>query len=276
VTNSADSGEARSTGLGTVLGVSVWVLGIFVLVIGSRRYLPPVASEHGVGIDRMLIYLLITTGSLVIIGHLVLGYFILRFSRSEAVSTTLPGAKAERIWSVAPALLMTLIAEGGVLVLGMPVFSQLYTQAPPQDAVVIEVTGEQFTWNVRYPGPDGQFGRTDPALIDTENSLGIDQSDPTAADDILQTALMYVPVNRPVLIRLRSKDVLHSFFLPYHRIKQDAVPGMTIELWFTPTVEGEFELACTELCGFGHYQMRGFLNVVSESEFQQWLSDQQG
>jgi cytochrome c oxidase subunit 2 len=168
---------------------------------------------------------------------------------------------------------MTLLAEGGVLVLGIPVFGQLYTEKPPEDSVVVEVTGEQFTWNVRYPGPDGEFGRIDPALITAENSLGIDGSDPTAADDIHELALMYVPVNHPVRIRLRSKDVLHSFYLPYHRIKQDAVPGMTVELWFVPTREGEFDIACAELCGFGHYQMRGFLHVVSEQEFERWLEE---
>jgi cytochrome c oxidase subunit 2 len=141
--------------------------------------------------------------------------------------------------------------------------------------VVVEVTGEQFTWNVRYPGPDGVFGRTVPALISQENAIGLDPADVAGADDIQDLALIHVPVNRAVLIKLRSKDVLHSFYLPNHRIKQDAVPGMTIDVWFTPTREGEFELACAELCGFGHYQMRGFLNVVSESEFDQWLADKQ-
>ena len=188
----------------------------------------------------------------------------------------LPGAKAQRVISVVPAVAMTLIAEGGVLVIGIPVFSQLYLQEVPAEAVVIEVTAEQYTWNVRYPGPDGAFGRTDPYKIAPDNTLGIDPDDPASADDFLETAIMYVPVDRPVLIKLRSKDVLHSFYLPNHRIKQDAVPGMTIDVWFTPTAEGEFELACAELCGFGHYQMRGFLNVVSEQEYQQWLCGEAG
>jgi cytochrome c oxidase subunit 2 len=242
-------------------------------VLGARPYLPPVASAHGQGIDVMLIYLLVTTGTLIVVGHVVLGYFIFRFSRSARVDANLPGAKAQRFWSVAPAILMTLVAEGGVLVLGIPVFGQLYTQEPPADALVVEVTAEQFTWNVRYPGDDGQFGRTDPALITPENTLGIDSADPASADDIHELALMYVPVNRPVRVRLRAKDVLHSFYLPYHRIKQDAVPGMTVELWFVPTREGEFDIACAELCGFGHYQMRGFLHVVSEAEFERWLEE---
>jgi cytochrome c oxidase subunit 2 len=259
--------------LGISLAITVWILGIGVFLLGARPYLPEVASEHGKGIDVMLIYLLVTTGTLIVIGHVVLGYFILRFSRADRVDPNLPGAKAQRFWSVAPAVLMTLLAEGGVLVLGIPVFGQLYTQEPPADAVVVEVTGEQFTWNVRYPGADGQFGRTDVSLITAENTLGVDSADPASADDIHELALMYVPVNRPVKVRLRSKDVLHSFYLPYHRIKQDAVPGMTVQLWFVPTREGEFDIACAELCGFGHYQMRGFLHVVSEAEFERWLEE---
>jgi cytochrome c oxidase subunit 2 len=261
------------SGLGVALAVTVWFLGIGMFVLGARRYLPQVASEHGRGIDVMLIYLLVTTGALVVVGHLVLGYFVLRFSRAEGESLALPTRTAQRFWSVAPAILMSLVAEGGVLVLGIPVFGQLYTEEAPADAVVVEVTGEQFTWNVRYPGLDGKFGRTDPALITEGNALGVDPSDPAAADDIHDLALIYVPVNRPVKVRLRSKDVLHSFFLPHHRIKQDAVPGMTIETWFVPNREGEFEIACAELCGFGHYQMRGFLRVVSEAEFERYLAE---
>lgn len=263
------------SGLGTFLAITVWFLGIGIVILGARKYLPPVASEHGVGIDAMLIYLLFATGALVIVGHVVLGYFVLRSSRAVKVDDALPSAKAQKVWSVVPAIAMTLIAEGGVLVLGIPVFSQLYTQQPPEDAVVVEVMGEQFTWNVRYPGPDGVFGRTAPALISQENSIGLDTADAASADDIRDLAVIHVPVNRAVLVKLRSKDVLHSFYLPNLRIKQDAVPGMTIDVWFTPTEVGEFEIACAELCGFGHYQMRGFLNVLSEREFEQWLAEQQ-
>ena len=258
---------------GVLLAISVWLLGGGMIIFGARSWLPPLASKHGAGIDNMLIYLLISTGTLILVGHVVLGYFILRGSGQERASAELPSRRVQKFWSIVPAIVMTLVAEGGVLVIGLPVWGQLYSEGPPEDAVVIEVTGEQFTWNVRYPGEDGEFGRTDPHRIGVENPLGVDSNDPAAADDIHELAVFYVPVNRPVHIRLRSKDVLHSFYLPHHRIKQDAVPGMTIGIWFVPTVEGEFELACAELCGFGHYQMRGTLHVVSEQEFEQWLSE---
>lgn len=266
---------SQSSLLGTSLAIVVWLLGIGVVWLGARRYLPPVASQHGVGIDTMLIYLLATTGTLIFAGHVALGYFILRFSRGAGAAAELPGKRAQRFWSIVPAVVIAFVAEGGVLLLGLPVFAEMYTDGPPENAVIVEVTGEQFTWNVRYPGPDGEFGSTDPTLYSLENPVGLSSDDPKGEDDIVDLALIYVPVNRPVRIRLRSKDVLHSFYLPNHRIKQDAVPGMTIELWFVPTVEGEFDIACAELCGFGHYQMRGFLHVVSESEFEQYLRERQ-
>lgn len=258
---------------GVVLAVTFWFLGIAVIFLGARNWLPSLASQHGAGIDRMLIYLLVCTGAMVLLGHLVLGYFILLTNRRDRASTELPTARAQRVWSILPAVVMTLVAEGGVLVVGLPVWAQLYGQEPPADSVLVEITGEQFTWNVHYPGADGELGPVDPQLISPENGIGLDRSDPAAADDIVDLAVIYLPVNRPVHVRLRSKDVLHSFYSPHHRIKQDAVPGMTIDFWFVPDREGEFELVCAELCGFGHYQMRGTLFVVSEEEFTQWLRE---
>jgi cytochrome c oxidase subunit 2 len=104
--------------------------------------------------------------------------------------------------------------------------------------------------------------------------VGLDANDPAAEDDLLLLSEFFLPVDRPVSIRLRSKDVLHGFYLPHFRVKQDAVPGMNIDIWFVPTVEGTFELACAELCGFGHYKMRGILHVVSEEEFEQFLQEE--
>jgi cytochrome c oxidase subunit 2 len=151
---------------------------------------------------------------------------------------------------------------------------KLYATAPPSEAIVVEVTGEQFTWNIRYPGRDGIFGRNDPYLIKDDNPLGLDNRDPAASDDIVEPALLRLPVNKPVRVLLRSKDTLHSFFLPHFRIKQDLVPGMTIEVWFVPTQPGEYEIACAELCGLGHYTMRGLVRVLPQEQFDQWLNEQ--
>ena len=151
-----------------------------------------------------------------------------------------------------------------------------------------EVTGEQFAWNVHYAGPDGVFGRTDIKLIDLQsNPLGLDRSDPAAKDDVTTVNQLYLPVNKPIIVRLRSKDVIHSFGVPEFRVKQDAVPGLTIPIWFVPNVttaemrtrtgnpEFQYQIACAQLCGLGHARMRGFVTVQTAEEFQKWMDDEE-
>lgn len=259
---------------GLFLGLTLLLIVLVAVLLASRRWLPPLASEHGAGIDRMIHYLLVTVGLLFIIGHGVLGFFVWRFSQQDRVTFHLPSRKAERAWSIGTVVLMAIIAEGGVLVLGLPVWGKFYASAAPADAISVEVMAEQFVWNIRYAGKDGIFGRTDPKLIRDGNPLGLDPQDPATKDDIVLLSELQLPVNKPVRIFLRSKDTLHSFFLPHFRVKQDAVPGMTIEIWFIPTQVGEYEIACAELCGLGHYQMRGVLRVLPQGQFEQWLKEQ--
>jgi cytochrome c oxidase subunit 2 len=157
----------------------------------------------------------------------------------------------------------------------------------PNEALQVEVTPEQFAWNIHYAGPDGVFGKTDIKLIDLQsNPLGLDKSDPAAKDDVTTVNQLYVPVNKPIIVRLKSKDVIHSFNVPEFRVKQDAVPGLTIPIWFVPNIttaemrtrtgkpEFQYEIACAQLCGLGHYRMRGFVNVLTAEEFQKWLDEQ--
>ncbi|OFW33097.1 MAG: hypothetical protein A3J28_11150 [Acidobacteria bacterium RIFCSPLOWO2_12_FULL_60_22] len=258
-----------------LLAAGMWLIPVVAVIFGAGNWLPPLASEHGAGIDGILRYLLITVGALLVIGHLVLGYFILRFGGQERVGPfRMPSARTERMWSLVPVVILALVAEGGVLVLGLPVWDKFYASAAPADSVVIEVTAEQFAWNVRYSGPDGKFGPTDPKRITLNEPLGLDRSDPATKDDILVLNEIWVPLGLPVQILLRSKDTLHSFFLPNFRVKQDAVPGMNIQFWFVPTKVGTFELACAELCGLGHFEMRGLFHVLPREEFQKWLSEQ--
>ena len=162
------------------------------------------------------------------------------------------------------------------------------TTFPPQsEALVVQVTGEQFAWNVHYPGPDGVFGRTDIKLLDLQsNPLGLDRTDPAAKDDVTTLNQLYLPVNKPIIVRLRSKDVIHSFGVPEFRVKQDAIPGLTIPIWFVPNVttaemrtrtgnpEFQYEIACAQLCGLGHCRMRGFVTVQTAEEFQKWMDEQ--
>lgn len=260
-----------------LVGLLFWFTGVVGVLYGARTWLPPLASRHGAGIDAMLMYLLVTVGALFLIGHIALGALIWRAARQSRITHRVTPARTEWAVSAALGLLMALVAEGGVLAIGLPVWSEYFAATPPEGAVLVEVTGQQFTWNVRYPGADGAFGRTDPRLIDdASNPIGLDRSDPAAADDVMSVNEMAVPVNRPVRVRLRSKDMIHSFFLPHLRVKQDAVPGMTIEIVFVPTREGTFEIACTQLCGLGHYRMQGFFHVVPESEFRRWMQEHSG
>jgi cytochrome c oxidase subunit 2 len=154
------------------------------------------------------------------------------------------------------------------------------------ESLIVNLTGEQFAWNVHYAGPDKVFGRTDLKLLDAQaNPLGLDRSDPAAKDDVTTLNQLYLPVNKPVIVRLRSKDVIHSFGVPEFRVKQDAIPGLTIPVWFIPTVttaemrsrtgkpEFQYEIACAQLCGLGHYRMRGFVTVQSAEEFQTWMDE---
>jgi cytochrome c oxidase subunit 2 len=251
----------------------IWLFPLITLALGIKTWLPPLASEHGAGIDRMLHYLLLSVGGLYVLGNAVLGCFVWRFSRQGKVTLRMASHRAERRWSLVPVVIMALVAEGGVFVLGLPVWGKYYG-APPADVLTVEVTAEQFAWNVRYAGVDGKFGRVRPQLITLNDPIGLDVKDPNSRDDLVLLNDIHLPVNRPVRIRLRSKDVIHSFYVPDFRVRQDAVPGMTIDIWFTPTQTGTFELACSQLCGFGHYTMRGLVEVLPSADFEKWLQEQ--
>ncbi len=272
--SSAESTGGKNSLEGLFLGFVFCLYAVLMVVYGAGQWFPATASEHAPLVDRILIYLMITTGAMLFIGHLVFGYFIWKFSRQSKVTHRMAQPRIERSWSLAIGAVMALAAEGGVLALGLPVWDQFYGSGAPADAVQLEVTAEEFNWNIRYPGPDGTFGRVAPELINLDNPIGLDSTDAAAKDDLLLLAEFFLPVNRPANIRLRSKDVLHSFYLPNFRVKQDAVPGMEIELWFVPNKEGTYELACAELCGFGHYKMRGILHVVSDQEYEQFLEEE--
>jgi cytochrome c oxidase subunit 2 len=177
-----------------------------------------------------------------------------------------------------------------VLLIGfaIPIWAARVDRVPPEnEALVVHVTGEQFAWNVRYAGPDNVFGKTDIKLIDLQsNPLGVDRSDPAAKDDVTTLNQLYLPANRQIIVKLRSKDVIHSFGVPEFRVKQDAVPGLTIPIYFIPDVTTaemrtrtgnpnfQYEIACAQLCGLGHYRMRGFVTVLPQDEFQKWLDEE--
>jgi cytochrome c oxidase subunit 2 len=172
------------------------------------------------------------------------------------------------------------VAEVVLLVgIALPIwFGQTSDSARPHDheATVVRVVAEQFNWNIHYPGADGRFGDTSVALVSPANPIGLDRRSPSGADDIVLVNQLHVPVNRPVVIQLSSKDVIHSFGIHAMRVKQDATPGVPASVWFTPTTEGTFDIACSQLCGLAHYRMRAQLIVQSESAFKAFLATEAG
>ena len=156
-----------------------------------------------------------------------------------------------------------------------PIFYQVRQGFPSKDkSIELRIVAEQFAWNIHYPGKDGLFGKTDLKLISSTNPLGVDSSDPNAADDILTLNQLHIPVGIPVIAHLSSKDVIHSFSLPVMRVKQDIIPGQSIPIWFEAKKEGNFEITCAQLCGLGHYRMRGFFITEPKEKFSAWLDEQ--
>lgn len=272
----ADAPVPASAGLAKPL--ALLFAGMTVLIafgFWSKGRLPELASRHGQYIDNTIYYLLAATGILFLAGHAVLIWFVLRYAGNNASGSPHAGAKLEKRWALVPVLVMCVVAEGGVLGISMPAFAEVYGE-PDKDAVTVEVVAKQFEWIVRYPGADGVFGAVDHALVnDARNPVGLDKKDPASKDDIVLRGQLSLPVGRMVVIRLRALDVIHSFTVPQFRVKQDLIPGFLGRTQFVPTKAGQYELACAELCGLGHYRMRGFVNVKEEAEYQQWLSEEE-
>ena len=235
--------------------------------------MPVEASAHAGQIDTMIVLVHWLMLTLFVGWGAFLIYVLYRFRRGANPTASYIGAKGKPAKYVEMAVALIEIVL--LVAFAIPAWAARVTQFPAEsEATVVHVVAEQFAWNIHYPGPDGKFGRTDVNLVSADNPLGLDRKDPNAKDDIVAPNQLHLPVNRPVLVRLSSKDVIHSFGLYEMRVKQDAIPGMQIPVWFTPTRIGEYEIACSQLCGLGHYRMRGFVTVQSQADFQAWLADQ--
>jgi cytochrome c oxidase subunit 2 len=199
------------------------------------------------------------------------GFVLIRFRRRRQPQASYAGAKGRFAYGVEVGVI---VAEG-VLLMGfaLPIWHRV-TSAGPADAnaLTIRVVAEQFAWNVHYPGADGLFGRTALDLITSTNPLGLDRASPTGKDDIVLLSEIHLPAGRPVVILLSSKDVIHSFGVHAFRVKQDAIPGSRSTLRFTPATTGEFEIACSQLCGVGHHRMRGVITVETADAYRAFLA----
>ena len=235
--------------------------------------LPVQASTHAPDIDNMisLVHWLMLV---LFVGWGAFFVFVLvRFRKGANPKADYTGAKGKlaKGLEVGVALVEVIL----LVFYAVPLWATRVTDFPTETgAVVVRVTAEQFAWNVHYPGPDGIFGRREVARIASDNPLGLDRSDPAAKDDIATVNQLNVPVDRPVLVHLTSKDVIHSFGLFELRVKQDAIPGMDIPVWFIPNRIGNYEIACSQLCGIGHFRMRGFVNVQNDADYRNFLAEE--
>jgi len=234
----------------------------------GQWWLPADASLHGAAIDSQFTFTFITMGVVFLAAQLALGLFAWKYrDRSRAQAHYYHGnARLEIAWSFLTGVLFI-----GLNLMGTKIWAENRFQGASAGALPVEVSALQFAWYFRYPGPDGKFGRTKVDLQDASvgNPVGLDETDPAAKDDIV-SGVMMLPVGREVDLTLRSQDVIHSFFVPSLRIKQDSVPGLMIHIHFTPRQTGDYELACAELCGLGHYKMHGIVRVVSQPDFDKW------
>lgn len=264
------------------------------------------ASEHGFELDSIFNVTLIFTGIVFVLTHILLFWYTYKYRQQRGTKAVFfaHDTKLEMIWTAVPAVVMTFLVARGLVA-----WNNIFPTLTNEDKYIeIEATGYQFAWDIRYPGPDGKLGNKDFRLIDlAKNSLGLDFTDEHSADDIVLggTDKIVLPVDTTVKVRITAKDVLHNFYLPHFRVKMDAVPGLPTSFIFKPVLttkefreqlsqypewqvpadpkdpEGpkrwevfEYELACAELCGKGHYSMRRVIEVVSRDEYNAWITQQ--
>jgi cytochrome c oxidase subunit II len=234
--------------------------------------MPPNASAEGYQVDHIIEFSHWFMGVL-FVGWLTFFIFVLwRFRQKRN-----PVASHEGVTSgISTHLEFAVVLIDALLLIGfaIPLWAKRVNQIPDEkDSILVHVIGQQFNWNFHLPGPDGVFGRREVALVSNSNPVGLDSSDPAARDDLVVLGELHVPVNRDVIMDLSSKDVIHNFDIPGMRMAQDAIPGQVIPIWFKPVKTGTFEVVCGQLCGLGHYAMKGTVVVDTPDDYQAWLKE---
>ena len=253
-----------------VVALVIVVVGSVLFHLLSPWWWPPIASNWGY-IDATLIITFWITGLVFATVVLFMAYCVWRFRhRPGRVAEFEPENRRLEMG------LTVVTALGVVAMLAPGLFVWRHFITVPDDAATVEVFAQQWSWSFRMPGEDGRLGTADLRLLDSDNPLGLNPYDRFGRDDIIvEAADLHLPVGRPVKMTLRSVDVLHDFYVPEFRAKMDLVPGMVTYFWFTPMRTGEFEILCAELCGLGHADMRGYVQIQEEADFQAWLREQQ-
>jgi cytochrome c oxidase subunit 2 len=234
--------------------------------------MPELASKNGEAVDALIVYVHWLMIALFIGWVIYFGYAVWRFRASRHPKADYQGVRNH----ASSYLELTVAAIEAILLIGIaiPVWAKAVDHFPDvKDSTVIYVMAQQYAWNIRYAGPDGVFGRQDMKFVSSDNVFGVDPADPFGKDDIQTLNEIHVPVGKPVIVYVSSKDVIHSFKITAMRTCQDAIPGLRIPCWFTPTKIGKYQVNCAQLCGPGHSSMTGgFLIVESQADFNKWIA----
>jgi len=242
-----------------------------------NQWMPPDYSAHGWQVDQIIVITHWLMAVLFVFWGAFFLYTLYRFSAKRNPKASYHGMQSHwSTWGEAGVAVVEVVLLVGF---SIPAWYRWSSKPEPMSSNPFEVRviGEQFAWNVHYPGPDGKFGRTNVKLVTSTNPVGLDMSDPAAQDDVMALNQLHLPVNRQALIHISSKDVIHSFKLPVMRVEQDAIPGSDVPIHFVPvrTTNGDtWEIACAQLCGLGHYRMRGQLVVNTQQDLDKWLASQ--
>jgi cytochrome c oxidase subunit 2 len=232
----------------------------------------PNASEHGYQIDHIIEFSHWFMAALFFGWSAYFIFVLFRFRRGRQPKADHEGVKS----GISTHLEFSVVLIDAVLLVGfaIPIWAKRVNEFPDlKNAILVHAVGQQFNWNFHMPGPDGMFGRRDVSLVSNNNPLGLDPNDPASKDDLTFSNELHVPVNRAVIVEVSSKDVIHNFALPSMRIAQDAIPGSVIPMWFKPIKTGTYEIVCGQLCGLGHYSMKGTIVVDSPADYQAWLKE---
>jgi len=255
---------------------------IWYSVVNFDRYQIPIASEHGVLTDNLFWVTMAVTLIAFFITQILLFYFSFKYRHKEGKKAYYypENNKLELIWTIVPAIVLSIL-----VFTGLKVWNKVMGD-PPEDAEVVELMGFQFAWKCRYPGDDGVLGSYDYRMIDAVNQFGMDFRDKACYDDFSPREI-HIPKGKPVLLKIRARDVLHSVYAPHFRLKMDAVPGMPTSFWFVPTKstaemraktgnpDFNYEIACAEVCGLGHFSMRMIVVVDEPEEYEAWKEAQE-
>ncbi len=264
-----------------VIGFGILIYSIVTCFVYAPTTLPKPASEQGVWIKNLMDITLVLTAIVFVITQALLFWFVYKYHyrKDRKAYFFADNNKLEVAWTVIPAIVLTFLIGFGI-----QKWFKIFSPAP-KDAILIEATGKQYAWTLRYAGADHTLGARDFTLVNPDNELGINWNDAASHDDFMADELV-LPVNKPVSINIGALDVIHNFYLPHFRLMMSAVPGVPTHLWFRPTVTTEemkietknpnfeYVLACNKLCGSGHYNMKKKVRIVTQAEYDKWFSEQ--